>query len=153
MTETDLITLTVEKPVAGGRMLARHEGAVVLVGGALPGEVVEARVERVQRGTAWAQTTRVLTASAGRVGEPNLCGGCVLAHASYPLQLQLKQQIVVDAFRRVARMPLEGEVSVVASPAEGYRMRARLHVRGRLTDYPQDVRRCAAPRSCRRRPA
>ncbi len=136
MTEADLITLTVEKPVSGGRMLARHEGAVVLVGGALPGEVVEARVERVQRGTAWAQTMRVLTPSAGRVGEPNPCGGCVLAHASYSLQLELKQQIVVDAFRRVARIPLESDVPVVGSPTEGYRMRARLHVsRGRIGFY------------------
>ena len=33
----DLIALTIEKPVAGGRMLARRDGAVVLVSGALPG--------------------------------------------------------------------------------------------------------------------
>jgi 23S rRNA (uracil1939-C5)-methyltransferase len=128
MTEADLMTVTVEKPVAGGRMLARHDGAVVLVGGALPGEVVEAQVERVQRGTTWARTVRVLSPSAGRVGEPNPCGGCVLAHASYPLQLELKQQIVVDAFRRVGRIPLERAVPIVASPTDGYRMRARLHV-------------------------
>ncbi len=115
MTEADLMTLTVEKPVAGGRMLARHEGAVVLVGRRLARRSGGGSSRAVQRGTAWAQTTRVLTASAGRVGEPNPCGGCVLAHASYPLQLELKQQIVVDAFARVARMPLEVEVPVVPS--------------------------------------
>ena len=148
MTEADLITLSVEKPVAGGRMLARHEGAVVLVGGALPGEVVEARVERVQRGTAWAHTLRVLTPSAGRVGEPNPCGGCVLAHASYALQLELKQQIVVDAFRRVARIPLEMAVPVVGSPTEGYRMRARLHVsRGRVGFYREGTHEICDPAS------
>jgi 23S rRNA (uracil1939-C5)-methyltransferase len=136
MNDADVLTLTVEKPVAGGRMLARHDGAVVLVAGALPGEVIEAQVERTQRGTAWARTVRVLTPSAHRVGEPNPCGGCVLAHASYPHQLELKQQIVVDAFRRVARITLEHPVTVVPSPAEGYRMRARLHVSlGRLGFY------------------
>ena len=88
MTEADLITLTIEKPVAGGRMLARHEGAVVLVAGALPGEVVEARVERVQRGTAWAQTMRVLTPSAGRVGRAEpvrrlRAGACQLSRCSW----------------------------------------------------------------------
>jgi 23S rRNA (uracil1939-C5)-methyltransferase len=150
MTEADLITLTIEKPVAGGRMLARHEGAIVLVGGALPGEVVEARVERVQRGTAWARTTRVLTPSAGRVGEPNPCGGCVLAHASYPLQLELKQQIVVDAFHRVARLPLEGGVSIVGSPTEGYRMRARLHVsQGRIGFFREGTHQLCDPASTR----
>ena len=35
---TGLIDLQIERPVAGGRMLARHEGQVVLVSGAIPGE-------------------------------------------------------------------------------------------------------------------
>ena len=37
-------------------MIARHEGAIVFVAGAIPGEVVEAEVEKVQRGTGWAIT-------------------------------------------------------------------------------------------------
>ena len=32
------VTLDVEKPAAGGRMIARHDGQVVLVWGAIPGE-------------------------------------------------------------------------------------------------------------------
>ena len=44
------IELTVERPVAGGRMLARADGRVVLVAGAIPGETVRARIERVERG-------------------------------------------------------------------------------------------------------
>ncbi len=43
------IELTVEKPAAGGRMIARHDGQVVLVAGAVPGERVAARVERAER--------------------------------------------------------------------------------------------------------
>lgn len=138
MTRGDTMRLSVERAVAGGRMLARHDGAIVLVAGALPGEVVEAGVERVQHGTVWATTTRVLEASAHRVGEPNPCGGCVLAHASYPHQLALKQQIVADAFRRVARLPLDTPVPVAASPAEGYRMRARLHVSGTRVGFVRE---------------
>jgi 23S rRNA (uracil1939-C5)-methyltransferase len=130
MNSGDTIQVSIERAVAGGRMLARHEGAIVLVGGALPGEVVEARVERVQRGTVWATATRVLEPSAERVGEPNPCGGCVFAHARYEHQLMLKQQIIEDAFRRVARVPLEAPVPVAGSPVAGYRMRARLHVAG-----------------------
>jgi tRNA/tmRNA/rRNA uracil-C5-methylase (TrmA/RlmC/RlmD family) len=42
MTAGERVALTIEKPVAGGRMLARLDGAVVLVSGAIPGEVVEA---------------------------------------------------------------------------------------------------------------
>ncbi|MGE3886092.1 MAG: class I SAM-dependent RNA methyltransferase [Vicinamibacterales bacterium] len=126
----DRLTLRIEKAVAGGRMLARHEGAVVLVAGALPGELVEAEVERVQRRTVWARVAEIREASAARVGEPNPCGGCVLAHARYEHQVAIKQQIVADTFQRVGRLPLEAPVPVEPSPVHGYRMRARFHVEG-----------------------
>jgi 23S rRNA (uracil1939-C5)-methyltransferase len=84
------------------------------------------------------------------VGEPNPCGGCVLAHASYQHQLELKQQIVVDAFRRVGRLTLEQPVAVVASETEGYRMRARLHVsRGRVGFYREGTHDICDPASTR----
>jgi 23S rRNA (uracil1939-C5)-methyltransferase len=47
-----IVELLVEKPVAGGRMLARHEGQIVLVNGVIPGERVRARVTRTARGVA-----------------------------------------------------------------------------------------------------
>ncbi len=39
----DRLRLTIERPAAGGRMIARHEGAIVFVAGTIPGEVVVAR--------------------------------------------------------------------------------------------------------------
>jgi 23S rRNA (uracil1939-C5)-methyltransferase len=130
MTPGDCLTLTVDKPAAGGRMIARHEGAVVLVSGTLPGETVEARVERVQRGTAWAATARILEPSADRVGaEDGACGGCVFAHIRYERQVSLKREIIVDAFGRLGKMTLDPAPAVTPSPQSGYRMRARLHVR------------------------
>ncbi|HOG30070.1 MAG TPA: hypothetical protein PLT35_12390, partial [Vicinamibacterales bacterium] len=46
----DLLTLVPEKAAAGGRMLARHDGMVILVAGAIPGERVTARADRVESG-------------------------------------------------------------------------------------------------------
>ena len=60
------VMLEIEKPVAGGRMLARHEGQIVLVWGAIPGERIRARVERVGRDVLYAETSEVLAASADR---------------------------------------------------------------------------------------
>jgi 23S rRNA (uracil1939-C5)-methyltransferase len=133
----DRVTVRVEKAVAGARMLARHEGAVVLVADAIPGEVVEVEIEKVQRGTAWAVTRTVLDPSPDRV-QPCCewaCGGSAYAHVRYERQLDLKRDVLRDAFARIARLPLEGDTHVVPSRCDGYRMRARLHVRGKRVGF------------------
>jgi tRNA/tmRNA/rRNA uracil-C5-methylase (TrmA/RlmC/RlmD family) len=135
MNRGERLRLTIERPAAGGRMIARHDGAVVFVSGAIPGEVVDAEIEKVQRGTVWASTREVLERSPDRVdGAPDgACGGSVFAHIAYERQRQLKSAIVDDAFRRIGRIALESPAEVVASPVDGHRMRARLHVRnGRI---------------------
>jgi 23S rRNA (uracil1939-C5)-methyltransferase len=129
MTPGDRLILTVEKPAAGGRMIARHADTIVLVSAAIPGEVVEAEVEKVQRHTCWARTVRVLEASPDRVEAGDwACGGNVFSHIAYPRQCGLKREIIEDAFRRIARMALPADLEVAASTPSGYRMRARLHV-------------------------
>jgi 23S rRNA (uracil1939-C5)-methyltransferase len=131
------LSLTIDKPAAGGRMIARHEGQVVLVGGAIPGERVRATIERVAKGVAYAQAMDVETASPDRravSGDP-LCGGCLYRFIAYERQLAIKSQVIADAFHRIGRLPLRDAVAVAASPEEGYRMRARLHVRGRRIGF------------------
>jgi 23S rRNA (uracil1939-C5)-methyltransferase len=133
MLEPDnLIELTAEKPAAGGRMIARYEGQVVLVLGGIPGERIRARVERVEKRLAFASAADILTPSADRriVTSDPLCGGCVYAHIEYPRQVALKSEIIADAFIRIGRIPLGSPVAVAASPERGYRLRARLHVAG-----------------------
>jgi 23S rRNA (uracil1939-C5)-methyltransferase len=132
------LTLDVEKATAGGRMLARHQGQVVLVWGAIPGERVDARVERVGKGVAYADTIAVRAASPDRRADAGdwRCGGSVLAHVNYARQLQLKGEIIQDAFGRIGRIPLVTPPGVIGSLESGYRMRARLHaVNGRLGFY------------------
>jgi 23S rRNA (uracil1939-C5)-methyltransferase len=133
----DILSLTIEKPAAGGRMIARAEGLVVLVSGAIPGERVRAVVERVGKGVVYAAVTAVDESSADRreaAGDP-LCGGCLYAHITYPRQLGLKSLVIADAFSRIGRISLPAPVSVAASPETGYRMRARVHVRRGLVGF------------------
>lgn len=131
MVRGDRLRLTIERPAAGGRMIARHDGAIVFVSGTLPGEVVDAVVEKVQRGVVWAAAREILERSPDRVdGAPaGACGGSVFAHIAYERQRQIKAAIIEDALRRIGHISLDASVDVVGSPIDGYRMRARLHVR------------------------
>src|SRR5688572_16793477 len=129
------LILEIEKAAAGGRMLARHDGQVVLVWGAIPGERVRARVDRASKGVLYATTVDVLEPSPDRrdPGSDWRCGGNVLAHVAYDRQRRLKGDILRDALLRIGRVPLAAPPDVLASPEQGYRMRARLHVRnGRI---------------------
>jgi 23S rRNA (uracil1939-C5)-methyltransferase len=112
-------------------MLARHEGRVILVQGGIPGERVRARIGRVEKQLAFAETVDVIDPSADRREPPVdlACGGCLYAHIGYERQRALKGEVVRDAFARLGRIEVAAPV-VAASPEIAYRMRARLHVRG-----------------------
>ncbi|HWB15811.1 MAG TPA: RsmD family RNA methyltransferase [Vicinamibacterales bacterium] len=127
-----IIELDIERPVAGGRMLARGGSGVVLVAGAIPGERVRVEIERTGRGVSWGRVVDVIDASPDRrpVAIDPACGGLAYAHVVYERQLALKAEVIADTFRRVGRITLADRVDVTVSPVRGYRMRARLHLDG-----------------------
>ena len=149
---TPVVDLIVERPAQGGRMIARPAaaqgsaggaGEVVLVAGAIPGERVRARITERRHGVAFADTVEVIEASPDRREPPfdPLCGGNLLAHVTYERQLAIKREILGDAFRRQARLPLETLPPITGSPETGYRMRARLHLaHGRLGFFRERTR-------------
>lgn len=126
------VELHIEKPASGGRMIARHEGQVVLVRGAIPGERVVARVERAEKRMAYAVVRDVIEPSADRrpAFDDPLCGGALYSHIAYSRQLAIKSDVIRDAFARLGKHPIEQPITVASSPEEGYRMRARFHVQG-----------------------
>ena len=147
----DVIELLAEKPAAGGRMIARHEGEIILVAGAIPGERVRVRVTKAEKRVAFADTMDVVEPSPDRLPAPDGgCGGCLYAHVSYPRQVQLKAEIIEDAFRRIGRIPLAERVQVSSAGEHGYRMRARFHVRdGRAGFYREGTHSLCDPRTTR----
>jgi 23S rRNA (uracil1939-C5)-methyltransferase len=143
-----VVTLEVEKPAVGGRMLARHHGQVVLVWGAIPGERISARIERVGRGVLYAETEEVVEPSPDRrePGPDWRCGGNVYAHIAYARQVRLKAEIIRETLGRIGRLPITEPPVVIASPEHGYRMRARLHARdGRLGFYREGTHQLCDP--------
>ncbi len=112
------LALTIEKPAAGGRMIARADRQVVLVAGAIPGELVTARVERVGRGVAYAEVISVEQPSTDRrpVGGDPLCGGCLYSHITLQPSTAVKALVIEDAFTRIGHR---------ASPEWRWRLPAR----------------------------
>jgi 23S rRNA (uracil1939-C5)-methyltransferase len=130
------LELVIEKAVAGGRMLARHDGRIVLVAGAIPGERVRVRVERQAKHLLFATVTDVMEGSPHRRAPfcDARCGGLAYAHIALDYQPALKASILADAFRRIAGVTVPA-VTVASSPEESYRLRARLHVRDRAVGF------------------
>lgn len=101
----DDITLSVESAAFEGKTVSRIDGFVVFVEGAVPGDIVRARITSVKQSFAEAKVLHVVQPSQLRT-EPRCryfgtCGGCKWQHVEYHAQLQFKQQQVVDAFERI----------------------------------------------------
>ncbi|QCR43913.1 23S rRNA methyltransferase [Curtobacterium sp. SGAir0471] len=153
-----LLELDVTGIAHGGISVARHEGRVVFVSDAVPGERVVARVTEDRKKSFWrADTVSVLTPSEHRVDhvwpeaaldrDPALrAGGAEFGHIALPHQRTLKHDVLVDAFSRFARTDLTEvlghDVVVEAAPGDdeanglGWRTRVRLHVDGDGTAGP-----------------
>jgi 23S rRNA (uracil1939-C5)-methyltransferase len=121
------VILRPTSPAHGGASIARDEGKVWLVNYALPGEVVDAEPRGKQGGVAVANTTSVIEASPHRVAPRcpyfGTCGGCQWQHASYAHQLELKRQVVEEAWARAGiRLPPDAPVLGMADPWR-YRIR------------------------------
>ena len=108
----DTVDLDVTSLAYGGQGVARLDEFVVFVRGAVPGDVVRARITKRKRNHAEARVLDLLTPSPRRVratcGHADECGGCEWQTLSYEAQLEYKQEQVVESLRRLGR--LEGYV-------------------------------------------
>jgi len=122
-------------PVAhGGHFVARHEGRVLFVRHALPGErvVVEvtegSELDRFLR----ADAITVVEASPDRVvapcpyAGPGRCGGCDFQHVSVGAQRDLKAAVVREQLRRLAGLDVPVTVEAVPGDQAGLRWRTRI---------------------------
>ncbi|MFG1929856.1 class I SAM-dependent RNA methyltransferase [Mycobacterium sp. NPDC048908] len=135
------LTLTTGAPANGGSCVARHEGRVVFVRYALPGETVRVRVVG-DHGSYWhADVVEVIEPSADRID--SLCpiagvdgaGCCDLAFADPQAGRRLKGEVVANQLARLGGYQWRDEDSAVAEPIgtgepTGWRTRVRLDTTG-----------------------
>lgn len=118
-----------ERMAQGGRSMARIDGKVTFIEGALPGERVEIAYQKQKKDFDEARCVRVLEPHASRVAPAcplyEQCGGCNMQHASIDLQRQLKRDVVNDLFRRMAKQTLPENWVMHGGKEWGYRQRVR----------------------------
>ncbi|CAN5485166.1 class I SAM-dependent RNA methyltransferase [soil metagenome] len=132
LTVTEL-TLTVGAAANGGSCVGRHDGRVVFVRYALPGETVRVRVTD-ERGSYWhAEVVEVIEPSPDRVD--SLCpiagvdgsGCCDLAFAEPAALRAIKGDVVANQLQRLGGFDWSGSaVEVGTGGATGWRNRVRL---------------------------
>ncbi len=126
----ELLEVEIDSLAFGGRGVARADGYVVFVAGALPGDRVRAEVTKSKRSFAEATAVELLRPGADRIpdtcshqGEP--CPGAPWQGLPYRGQLDHKQRQVDEALRRIGG--LDGfELEEIAPAAETWRYRNKL---------------------------
>lgn len=115
----DRIDVDVTAIAHGGHCVARHEGQVIFVRHAIPGERVTVEITDITRSFARGNCVVVIDSSPHRVkapcryATPHGCGGCDFQHVDLSHQRALKSQIIAEQFKRLAKMEVEVDVEEV----------------------------------------
>jgi 23S rRNA (uracil1939-C5)-methyltransferase len=100
----DELELTIDSLAFGGAGVARSDGYVVFVAGAVPGDRVRARVGKRKRAYAEALAVEILEPSPERVSPQAHHPGAPWQVLPYERQLQVKEDQVADALRRLGHL-------------------------------------------------
>ncbi|MBK9285591.1 MAG: 23S rRNA (uracil(1939)-C(5))-methyltransferase RlmD [Sphingobacteriaceae bacterium] len=105
-----------------GKAIARHDGLVVFIDGAVPGDVVDAFIFRKKNNYAEGYTQTIKKLSPFRTQPActhfGVCGGCKWQDFSYEKQLEFKQKYVFDAFTRIGKLTFDSIAPILGNATE-----------------------------------
>lgn len=116
----------VQDYAAEGKSLARVDGKVVFIEGAVPGDVVDVQLSKNKADWAEGHTILIHSHSADRVTpfcqHFGVCGGCQWQMLPYEKQLFYKQKQVTDNLTRIAKISLPEIAPIIGADfTRGYR--------------------------------
>ena len=129
----DILEVDITGIAHGGHCVARHDGRVIFVRHAIPGERVRIEITDVTSKFARADATEVLQPSSDRVSpqckyaHARGCGGCDFQHVSLDRQRKLKSEIIKDQFSRIGKIEIDIAVEEV-KPTQHWRTRVAFSV-------------------------
>lgn len=130
--EKKIYPLTIDGYAADGDGVARMDGMVVFVKGAIRGELCNVYIDKVGKSAVWGHVTEVLTPSPARISMDcpydEHCGGCQTRYMDYSEELVFKRQKVEDALRRIGGVDITVSVIHGAEETARYRNKAQFPV-------------------------
>jgi 23S rRNA (uracil1939-C5)-methyltransferase len=115
----------------------KPDGKVVFIDGALPFEVVSARIHRTKNSFEKGTLSEIHRESSQRVRpacphfglHEGSCGGCKMQHLHVGAQVAVKQRVLEDNLWHIGKVKADNMLRPIEGPAWAYRYRARLSVR------------------------
>lgn len=116
-----------------GRGIATIDNKTTFIAGALPGETVAYHMTQKRSNYNEAKLLEIITPSIERVTPPctyfGLCGGCSLQHMSMAMQIELKQQTLLDQLKHFGKVEAATILPPLNAESLDYRRKARLGVK------------------------
>lgn len=111
--------ITLTDYAAEGKSLVRHEGKVIFVSGAVPGDTVDIQITKNKKDWAEGRAIKIVEPAPDRLTpfckHFGLCGGCKWQMLPYDKQLQFKQSEVEQNLKRIGKTAIPELMPIVGS--------------------------------------
>lgn len=140
----ELSNIKVTDYAAEGKALAKIDGKVIFVSGAVPGDTVDVLLTKNKKDWAEARVTQIQSYSAERVDafcrHFGICGGCKWQMLPYQKQLEYKQQEAVQNLRRIGKIEATEWLPIVgADDTQAYRNKLEFTFSNKRYLLPQEI--------------
>ncbi len=116
-----------------GRGVAHVDGKAVFIDEALPGEQVEFTYTDIRKDYAEGKLARLISRSELRAmplcPHYGVCGGCSFQHVQPEQQILIKQDLLIEQFKRIGKLDIPELWQPLTGPHWGYRRKARMGVK------------------------
>ncbi|MBR4909782.1 MAG: 23S rRNA (uracil(1939)-C(5))-methyltransferase RlmD [Clostridia bacterium] len=129
MIKNETVRITVNDITAEGAGVGRYEGMAVFVPHTAVGDVIDAKIVKINKNYAYGIIDKIITSSDTRIPVdcPSFykCGGCVFRHINYKSELEIKENRVRETLKRIAGADIKSGGIVGADNTFAYRNKAQ----------------------------
>lgn len=132
MKKNEIVRLTITGMTNEGNGVGKFEEMAIFVPRVAIGDVLDVKIVKVLKSYSFGIVDKIITLSEDRQESTcevsNQCGGCSFRHISYESELQIKDNFVRDAFKRIGKLDVHFEDILACESDDYYRNKAQYPV-------------------------